>query len=813
MDAWATHTPSDLLGKSPILNYADPLLAPLLEAKKALQNDLEVSVENHEPSESRAKLELLKAVCDGDLVTLEAVVRDHDDLVSSPFPETIGAPSLIFAIAFDHLPVAELLLANHAADPDAIDGFVNYTALMWAVHFGNLPMIKLLLDYQADPYLSPQDNGKNAVSLVTLENPAVYDFFKSHNLFNTSGHSDDDDLYESGYVPQDDGIDQLAHQIRMLSMGMSNIDNSTELQDLDEEAELSRDTVLVQTPEYDYNKILPEQHIKFTDLDIPSLLDYIFGLRTNNLSLQHATKIPAAVAFQLIRYSHFKVDSKDLTEFVFECFVTRLRSVTNTKSGVFNMAVTTADGDKNGAGPGGAGDIVLLSYWLSVVQFLHFYFAKSKIYYSYPKFLQELINLTQSLVATLSFSINSRLNLLVDDCILNFTSLVDVSSVLYAKDWNLFKNKTKKHPSSYDDILDMLFPPTISELMKPSPVRYVQVLGALDYVLKLHEVDPLMRLQTFSQVFYYIDAAIFNKLIASSKYCSRSKAIQIRLNLSTIEDWLRSHNYRIYKPDRLGGISNLLGPLATLELRNLLDENDNSKDPHSLSFYYKTLYHVGKSQLAPTIELLQWLQCMSALSDEESLINTINQFDSLNYYQLLKVPNKLYKYEVDESKLPKPLLQLLKRLVSEQGEKQVSLNTLHYMTQSNFLLKEVYIYLNPNYVFGVGLPNLNELVVNYGAGLGGLKVMRAKKYQPSLPISVMDDIDEILTGNKNSNVNDTYDYDHESEEEREEEPSAGEETVAVEPKNFKGDELFKEVQLPLSLVHKNWGDEVDSNPW
>ncbi|KAM9890857.1 hypothetical protein OXX69_012462, partial [Metschnikowia pulcherrima] len=235
-----------------------------------------------------------------------------------------------------------------------------------------------------------------------------------------------------------------------------------------------------------YNKPLPNQFIKFSDSDIPSLLDYIFGLRTSSSAQQHNTKTPAAVLFQLIHYSHNKVDSSDLTEFLFECFITRLRSVTNTKSGVFNMALTTGESnDKKSAN--GTGDIVLLSYWLSVIQFLHFYFTRADLYAQYPNFLHEMINLTQSLIATLSFSINSRLNLLAEECILNFTSLVDVSSVLYARDWNLFKTQ-KKHPNSYDDILNMLYPPSLNELMKPSPLKYVQVLGALYYVLDIHGV-------------------------------------------------------------------------------------------------------------------------------------------------------------------------------------------------------------------------------------------------------------------------------------------------------------------------------------
>ncbi|PVH23847.1 hypothetical protein CXQ85_004141 [Candidozyma haemuli] len=842
MDPWSSSVPSAIIGAAPpLFDYSDPLLSRLLDTKRSLLGGLDDTQEvvgEDEESERKApspQFQFFSAVCEGDVVTVEAVAKENPGVVSQTYPEEEGVTPLIFAVAFDHQEVAESLLSSYSVDADVPDGTpIGYSPLMWAVHLRNLPMVKLLLDYQADPQYSPKSDGKNAVSLVTPDDLATYEFFRSHNLLNKDSNRGSE-IFESDPFQHDTGdMDSLTHQIRMQTAGLSldadDDDDNVREKELDEEAELSLDTELVQTPEYDYEKLLPEQYIKFTDSDIPSLLDYIFNLRTDNTSLQHSTKVPAAIVFQLVRYSHFKVHSKDLTEFLFECFLARLRSVTNTKSGVFNMAIAEQS-DK--AAALGAGDIVLLSYWLSAIQFLHFYFAKANIYHDYPAFLQEFVNINQSLIATLSFSINSRLNLLVDECLLKFTNLVDVSSVLYAKDWNFFKNKTniKDQPSTYDDILDMLYPPTMKELMKPSPLKYVQVLGALDYVLKLHEVDPLLRLQTYSQVFYYINATIFNRLVANSKYCSRAKAIQIRLNVSTLEDWLRSHNYSIYKPEKAGGLIELLKPEEgghQLRLHNLLDESPqtdgsvaDTKNPHCLAFYYRSLYHIGKSQLMPTIELLQWLQCMSALKDEESLINTINQFDTLNYYQLFKVANKLYRYEVEETKLPKPLLQYLKRLMNEHGEKQIERSLLHYMTQSTFLSKELYIYLNPNFIFSVGLPNLNELIVRYGAGLGGIKSLRAKKFQPTLPVTVLDDVDDILTKNKESNMNDTYDYEeHTDDEAEEEEPvqtSNGDdidERPAVDgnSKSFKGDELFKTVQVPSSLVHRNWGDN-DENPW
>lgn len=798
-------------------NRYDPVAGPALAAKVQFQADAADPV-----------AQFYAAICEGDLVTVAATASNYTQQLDVPYPSESGYTALIYAIVHDQDAVAETLLRKYDVDPEVPDNVVKYTPLMWAVHMKSVRMTELVVEFGGDP--RQEVNGTSAVELVDLDHHSpVYEYFKTHGLL-TATKTEDPEIYESHTFGGGDEVDNLTHQIRMQTLGTTNAESDAESEDeLDEEAELARNVELVQTPEFQYGRVVPEQYIKFSDSDIPALLDYIFSMRTSSAALQHQAKLPAAVVFQMLRYSHNKVSSRELTEFLFECFVTRLRSVTNTKSGVFNMAMTTASDDHSSAG--GAGDIMLLSYWLAALQFLHFYLARSEFYREYPKFLQELVNLTQLLVATLSFLINLRLNLLVDECLLNFTSLVDVSTVLYAKDWNLFKNKPK-HTRTYDDILRMLYPPTQQELMKPSPLKYVQVLGALDYVLKLHEVDPLLRHQAFSQVFYYINAVVFNKLISSSKYCSRTKAVQIRLNLSALEDWLRLHNYRNYKPEILGGISQLLAPEAA-PIMNLLNDSGDAKDPHNLSFYYRSLYHIGRNQLMPLIELLQWLQVMSGLQNEEEFVNTINEFEDLNYYQLFKITNKLYRYEVDELRLPKTLNQYLKRLMNEQGEAQVERSILHYMTQSTFLSKEVYIYLNPNHVFGIALPNLTELIAHFGAGIGGVRVMRARKYQPSLPVTVMDDVEEILAANRNANLNDTYDYEEEEdeeevEEEDEHEPrndanddvlkdkdAAAEQSEKHEPSaHFKGDELFKQMQLPLSVAHKHWGDtEMEANPW
>lgn len=765
------------------MNFSDSLLSKLIPTKAAINVAYEKLKEHSgdTPSEELMSLQVLKSAIEGDLISFEAALKVFPGLVNNYYPGPGGVTPLVLAVCFSQTDIVESLLSNHSADPDLHDTIVNYTPLMWAVYLDDLDTAKLLLDYQADPYLSPLDDDKSAVSLVIPEKVQMYEFFQLHNLIKT-GHGGDD--FYKGFGVEDDPLaDSLEAKLKLqtISAGMEEEPEEMVYSE-DDENFLANDTQLIQILEFDYDKLLPEQYIKFTDSDIPSLLDYTFGLRVSKPQFQHDTKLPAAIMFQLLRYSCLKVNSTELTTFLFDCFIARLRSVTNTKSGAFNLATL----DTNGGSSQQAGDIVLLSYWLSMLQFLHFYLSRGKIYEHHPEFQTEMTTLLQSLVATISFSINARLNALVDDCMINFTNLVDVSNVLYAKDWNFFKNKKSKHPNTYDDIMAMLYPPSQNELMKPSPIRYLQVFGALDYVLNVHRLNDLIKAQTYTQVFYYVNAVIFNRIIGQSKYCTRAKAIQIRLNISTIEDWLRSHNFKVAR----------------------------AENPHE-----KSLFNIGKYRLQATIELLQFLQCVSLLPDEESLINTINQFEFLNYAQMFKVMNKMYKYEVDEPRIPKKHTQLLKNLYNEQGARQLESIPFTYIALTGFLSKDTDIFINPNHIFEVEYPGLIALTETYGVGLGGVHKLRSKKYQPSLPIVILDDIDEILTENRESNFNDTYDYETANNQDDEDDAKQDEEELLSAPSferrpSFKGDELFKTVQMPNTLAHKHWGEsEFEENPW
>ncbi|PVV00981.1 hypothetical protein BB560_004618, partial [Smittium megazygosporum] len=112
------------------------------------------------------------------------------------------------------------------------------------------------------------------------------------------------------------------------------------------------------------------------------------------------------------------------------------------------------------------------------------------------------------------------------------------------------------------------------------------------------------------QALYFLSAEMFNRVLTTKEFCCRSRALLIRMNLTTLEDWLSSHSFSQF----------------------------------SVSDFVKL------NVFSPLIELLQLLQVLTSLTDLNSFIETIEGFKYLNmlHYDIL-IRN--YRYEIGENKI------------------------------------------------------------------------------------------------------------------------------------------------------------------
>ncbi|CCF59482.1 hypothetical protein KAFR_0H00730 [Kazachstania africana CBS 2517] len=611
---------------------------------------------------------------------------------------------------------------------------------------------------------------------------------------------------------------------------------------------------------FNFNKLVKYQYIEFSDYDIPEILDYLVSLP---MKKPHVTTYPAGVLYQCIRYADHKKNSpnlvKSLTNLSFTKILASIKNYNNLDSDDVDTNLVESQGD-----------IVKQSYWIGSLTFLYYYLTKDESFFKrYPSLLQELINTLHSLIVELTTSIHSRLNPLIEPTLLDYTTIKDVKDTLYKKDWNFFKKrkqaklllkeqriklkrqqelnalKSKKSHSSttdeeqenerdsesnfsnqlfYDnDILQHLLPPSLEEQMKPSPLKIVQIFGALNYVLNLHQIHPLFQQQCLSISINWFSTSLFNKILRNKrgKYLTRARAIQIRLNLSSFEAWIQNNDLVVKKPKLIDDFMwerfphTLIEELSQINLNEPILKNVTSYKPvpdankkiiddftNSL-FYYQPLHKISSLHLEPVLELLQWLQISTTIDSEESLENTLALLPRLSNYQLVKIIEN-YSYEINEQKFSSKLKKTLKSRISKTEHNQ-------YFTQENQIPV-------------LTLPTVTEVTDLYSQDIEFLPILsddiQDKLYEIhdyNFKLRMNSEDQQILgTETEMEQSEDTEDNDDDNETEN---GNVEENTGNTADRN----NIFNEVDAPSATAHgPNWAstnissaldDEIEANPW
>ncbi|KAI9164473.1 hypothetical protein H9P43_008324 [Blastocladiella emersonii ATCC 22665] len=103
---------------------------------------------------------------------------------------------------------------------------------------------------------------------------------------------------------------------------------------------------------------------------------------------------------------------------------------------------------------------------------------------------------------------------------------------------------------------------------KRTPKTVTTVLSSTLYVLQTFQIHPSLVHQAIEQLFFYLGAATFNRLLSRPELCCRWKAMQIRMNLSHLEDWVRSNP--IPAPSRDSFTRHLQPVISMLQLLQIL---------------------------------------------------------------------------------------------------------------------------------------------------------------------------------------------------------------------------------------------------
>lgn len=236
-----------------------------------------------------------------------------------------------------------------------------------------------------------------------------------------------------------------------------------------------------------------------------------------------------------------------------------------------------------------------LAFWISNLTQLLYYLKKdTQVVIETAKYQVDISELVSEAYTCLIHDSEKRLEHIFESAILEYEQLDGLEMVHFADDWQRFFRRSSTVSRQ-----------SISELTC-SPKTVTNLLSSILYVLQSYEVHPAIIIQVFGQLFNFLSCELFNRILTHRRHLCRSRAIQIRMNITVMEEWIRDRDL-------------------------------------PLEIY-----------LTPVIQLVQLLQCVSQSRDLMEFIHKIKSFDQLNPMQIKRIILN-YRYEVNEPRLPEEI--------------------------------------------------------------------------------------------------------------------------------------------------------------
>ncbi|CAG8601597.1 3912_t:CDS:2 [Paraglomus brasilianum] len=332
--------------------------------------------------------------------------------------------------------------------------------------------------------------------------------------------------------------------------------------------------------------------------------------------------VPANVIFLSARFAHY-FSSQEMLETLLDDVVDAIEAVVKARPD----------------------DMSLQSFWISNCTLLLYYLKKDKgLAIATYKNQSRISNLLQEIYFLLIRDAERRLERILEPAMIEFET-IPLGDVRFEGEWRILRSLTRrsmapptsdystklKRTSSTSRISSLRNSTSSRRAAPPSPTNITSLLSATMLIMQAYDIHPTIIEQVFSQLYYYITCEIFNRILAKKKYICRSRAMQVRLNISVLEDWVRTNNL-----------------------------------PASTTTHFQ-----------PLIQLLQLLQCWSQMSDFIVMVSTTNELKMINPAQLKRVL-KNYRYEVKEPRLPEECQQYILQLEedTERRRKRYSMDSM-----------------------------------------------------------------------------------------------------------------------------------------
>lgn len=400
-------------------------------------------------------------------------------------------------------------------------------------------------------------------------------------------------------------------------------------------------------------------------------------------------------------------------------------------------------------------DMTILAFWISNATLLLHYLKKDTgLVGATAKFQLEMTDLVNEIFILIIRDAERRMDKSLDGAMLDHETIPGFEDVTFQHEWKIFKTKTKAKPL---EPLDKRFrPPSPKRRAQISPRNITSLLSSTLFVLDLYDVHSVITAQVLSQLIYWLGAELFNRIMSNRKYLARTKAMQIRMNVSALEDWARSNNRQA-------------------------EHYENGSTTSSGD----TTVGAARLHLEPVVQLLQWLQCFSSLGEDIDALNgTLQQLPRLSLQQLIHAV-KYYRPEVGEKGLPKSAMKYLVNLQKEAADRKIKhRKQTSVSSENNQMTAELapstpqisqktqpgtptpstpnrasepkeeedapeHLLFDPTLMLPFFLPTSTDMLISYGAGFGGVNKERERKYIPTVPPEFLAKLD--TSGAKKSN--------------------------------------------------------------
>lgn len=436
--------------------------------------------------------------------------------------------------------------------------------------------------------------------------------------------------------------------------------------------------------------------------------------------------VPANIVFLAARYAHYHA-SQTLLDQIFETAIAKIEDVV----------------DRNQQ------DLAFLAFWSSNCVLLLYYLRKDPGLQGSTSGIQAtLAELISDITTLIERDGERRLDRVLVTAMLDFENNPR-PDLRYSGEWSLFRSKPKAVP--VESIDKQILPPTLEKQARVSPENIKREFDSIAFVLGVYDVHVVIKIQILAQLLYWINARVFNLILSTREYRSRHKATQIRYNIWLLEDYFRRQSQLATKHD--------LGIFA------------NMRD---------TMVQTYTKQLGPVIQLLQWLQALSAQQDVESLQDLISKVPLLSAQQLIHTAKGYRAESTGEKMPPKKVLRQIESLRNSDIQRKSSTGpvTPNAPVESNApaasspatpvpkqeaigsrpsadgpptpidaTLDELPILtgllLQEDYMLPFSLPTATDLLKAYGAGYGGVDRERERRFTPEVPDEFWEQLDGL----------------------------------------------------------------------